>query len=113
MKLFYIVSKKLSKTKFRGMAIYPFVVMNNESLKSNKTFIHHEKIHIKQQLELLIIPFFILYGLEFLFRLIQYRSAMKAYWNISFEREAYSNQKNKDYLKERNPYSFFKYLLKR
>jgi hypothetical protein len=111
MKLFYVVSKKLSKSKFKGMAIYPFIIMKHASLRDNEMFVRHEKIHIKQQLELLIIPFFILYGIEYLIRLVQYKNSMKAYLNISFEREAYSNQKNKDYLKKRNPYSFIKYLL--
>ncbi|MEG1200098.1 MAG: hypothetical protein RSD53_11940, partial [Algoriella sp.] len=70
-------------------------------MKENKTLINHETIHIIQQVELLVIPFYIWYLTEYLFRLIQYKNQHKAYRNISFEREAYANEKNPNYLKER------------
>ena len=73
---------------------------------------NHERIHLKQQFELLIIPFFIWYGLEFLVRLLQYRNRRDAYLNISFEREAYQNEFDLEYLKKRHFWSFLKYLCK-
>lgn len=66
---------------------------------------NHERIHLRQQLELLIVPFFIWYGVEFLIRLLQYKDRYMAYRNISFEREAYENEKDLDYLQRR---SFFR-----
>lgn len=72
--------------------------------------INHEKIHIKQQLELLWLPFFIWYFVEYLVRLVQYRNWNIAYRNISFEREAYQNEYNPNYLLTRERFSFFKYL---
>jgi hypothetical protein len=33
-----------------------------------------------------------------------------AYRNISFEREAYANQRNLDYLNSRRPYSWRRYM---
>ena len=72
--------------------------------------INHEEIHAKQQKEMLIIPFFIWYGIEFLFRLIQYRNWHEAYINISFEREAYANDRNVSYLASRKLYSWIHYL---
>ena len=74
--------------------------------------LNHEKIHTRQMLELLIIPFYLLYVFEWLIRLLQYRNFYKAYSNISFEREAYSNQKNLNYLKKRKLFSFLYYLSK-
>ncbi len=72
--------------------------------------INHERIHTAQMKELAFIGFYILYLIEWLIRLIQYRNYFKAYSNISFEREAYSNEKNLHYLSTRRHYSFLNYL---
>lgn len=86
--------------------------LKHKTLKDNSALINHEKIHLRQQLELLIIPFFVLYVLEFFIRLVQYREWELAYRNISFEREAYKNEKNHNYLKSRTFWSFKKYFRK-
>lgn len=72
----------------------------------NAVVLNHEKIHTRQMAELLILPFYFIYILEWLIKLIQFRDAYKAYTNISFEREAYANQSNLSYIKNRKPYSF-------
>lgn len=72
--------------------------------------IRHEKIHTRQQLELLIIFFYLLYIIEWLIRLLQYRNTFLAYKNISFEREAYSNMNDASYLRNRPLYAWFKYI---
>ena len=95
---------------FSGIAIYPFVFINRPALKTDAIFINHERIHLRQQIELLVVPFFILYGLEFLIRLVQYGSRQEAYRNISFEREAYKNEKDLNYLQSRSLWSFLKYI---
>lgn len=92
------------------MAIFPFILLKDKKLKEDLYLINHEKIHIRQQLELLIFPFFIWYSLEYFIRLIQYKDRIVAYQNISFEKEAYANDKNLNYLNERKLYSFFNYL---
>lgn len=71
--------------------------------------INHERIHTAQMKELLFIPFYLLYVLEWLVRLVQYRNAHKAYLNISFEREAYRNGHDTGYLKRRRHFSFLRY----
>ncbi|MDE6787336.1 MAG: hypothetical protein K2J46_09915 [Muribaculaceae bacterium] len=76
----------------------------------DRDVINHERIHTAQMRELLFIPFYIVYVLEWLFRIIQYRDIHKAYLNISFEREAYTHGHDHTYLKNRKPYSFLKYL---
>lgn len=78
----------------------------------NARVINHERIHTEQMKELLFVPFYILYGLEWLVRLAQYRDSFKAYRNISFEREAYANGDNPDYLKTRRRYAWLKMLRK-
>lgn len=70
----------------------------------------HEAIHTEQMKELLFIPFYVWYVVEWIVRLIQYRNAKTAYKNISFEREAYDKQMNSVYPDYRKHYSFVKYL---
>ena len=74
----------------------------------NKIDINHETIHTKQMQELLYIFFYLWYVIEYLVKLIIYRNTKLAYRNISFEREAYQNQYNLDYLNNRKHYSWFK-----
>ena len=95
-----------------GITIFPFMFLKYSALKGNAVLINHEKIHLKQQLELLIIPFFIIYTVEFLIRLFQYKKWVLAYRNISFEREAYNNEKDFNYLETRGPFNFMKYFRK-
>lgn len=92
-----------------GITIFPFMFLKYSVLKGNAILINHEKIHLRQQIELLVIPFFIIYTFEFLFRLIQYKNWNLAYRNISFEREAYKNEKDLDYLKSRSFWMFLNY----
>ena len=86
--------------------------LKTKALKRNTALINHEKIHLRQQLELLIIPFFILYSFEFLIRLIKYRNWNLAYRNISYEREAYKNEKDLEFLKSRPFWNFINFIRK-
>ncbi len=105
-----IVSKYLIPKGYRGLTVFPFVFLKSRESKSDLVLLHHEKIHLRQQLELLVLPFFIWYGLEFLLRLIKHKNRQVAYRMISFEREAYQNEKDLDYLKQRSFYGFLNYL---
>jgi hypothetical protein len=80
--------------------------------KKNMSYItkNHEYIHTKQMRELLYIPFYIIYCLEYLIRLLILQSHKKAYRAVSFEKEAYSNQQDSSYKESRKPYSWIKYL---
>jgi hypothetical protein len=92
-----------------GITIFPFIILKKKELLQDKTFVYHELIHIRQQAELLFLIFVLLYGIEFIVRLIQYKNFYLAYRNISFEREAYANESNYNYLKTRKWLSFIKY----
>lgn len=76
----------------------------------DKIDINHETIHTKQMQEMLYIFFYLWYVVEYLIRLVIYRNTKLAYKNISFEREAYQNQYNLDYLSNRKHYNWFNYL---
>lgn len=95
---------------FVGVTLWPFIVMKHKDLKTDAIFINHERIHLRQQIELLVLPFFIWYFIEYLLRLIQYRDRYQAYKHISFEREAYKQEEHLEYLKTRKFWSFLKYL---
>lgn len=70
--------------------------------------INHERIHDAQQRELLYVPFYILYVIEWLFRLAQYRNFKRAYRSVSFEREAYANDRDFKYLSRRRHFASFR-----
>lgn len=80
---------------------------------TDKYVVNHERIHTAQQRELLFIPFYVLYFIEWLFRLLQYRNRQDAYLNISFEREAYTHGHDLNYLHRRPLFAWTKYLIKR
>ena len=73
------------------------------------TIVRHERIHTRQMVELLVIPFYLLYIVEWLARLAICRDADSAYRSISFEQEAYAHQDNPEYLQQRRPYAFLNY----
>lgn len=104
-----IVFKYIMPKWASGLTIFPFIFLSDIKYKENKVLINHEKIHCAQQLELLIIPFFICYGFSFLLQFIKYRNWHLAYKNISFEKEAYANEKDLDYLKKRPFWNFIKF----
>lgn len=72
------------------------------------TLARHEYIHLAQQRELLYVPFFALYLLEFIIRLLGTLSWRTAYRAISFEQEARAQQEHP--ITERKPYGWFVFL---
>lgn len=105
-----IVNKRLLSGRFKGITLWPFVILENKKLKTDKLFINHEKIHLRQQLELLVIFFYIWYLSEYLIRLAKYGNSLRAYRTISFEREAYRRENDLQYLEKRPFWAFLKFL---
>lgn len=84
-----------------AMALFPFILIKEERYRYDKVLINHESIHLVQQLELFILPFYIVYLLNYLFNLTKYRTHYKAYLNIFFEKEAYIHEDDLAYLSKR------------
>ncbi|MEE9362757.1 MAG: hypothetical protein V3U92_09180 [Cellulophaga sp.] len=105
-----VVFKHFFYKNYVGLSLWPFIILKNPALKEDTVLINHEKIHLRQQKELLILPFYIWYVLEWSVRFLLYLDSYRAYQNISFEREAYFNEDNLNYLAKRNSLSFIKYL---
>jgi hypothetical protein len=93
-----------------AITLCPFGIYIRKGKEKSVT-INHEKIHWKQQLEMLVLFFYLWYIIEWFLRL--FINNGDAYRNISFEREAYKNDKNLEYLTNRKIYSWFKYLVKK
>ena len=77
--------------------------------KLSKTSRRHETIHYHQQLEMLFVFQWLLYGLFTLGGLVRYRDGEKAYRENPFEREAYDNEKKYTYLEKRPLWNWLKY----
>ena len=105
-----IITKYLVPPNYIGLTVYPFIFLKKSILKNDRYLINHEKIHLQQQKEMAWLFFFCWYLMEYLFRLIQFKNHTKAYRNISFEKEAYKNEGNFNYLLERKKFSFINYL---
>lgn len=72
--------------------------------------INHESIHWAQEKELLIVGFYLLYVLEFFFRLITKWCWHEAYRSISFERECYENEADMNYTRNRKRFQWVRFL---
>ncbi|WP_031526020.1 hypothetical protein [Dyadobacter crusticola] len=91
-----------------AMALFPFILLKRKS--PSRFLINHERIHLKQQIELGLIVFYLWYFIEYFIRLVQYKKHYLAYLHISFEREAFQHQSDLAYLEKRRFWAFLKYL---
>ena len=104
--------------KIGGITLWPFIILREiydispPWRRKAARIINHESIHIKQQEEMLILPFYLWYITEWMIKVPIYFSFQKAYRNISFEREAYDNDDNLSYLSTRKHYAWIKRILK-
>ncbi len=96
-----------------AITFWPFIVIRPD-LKNNPVFpelLTHETIHIRQQLELLLLGAWILYGVEYFYaRHIKKLDKRQAYYYSALEQEAHRNAMNPDYLKQRKPYAVLRYI---
>lgn len=106
-----IVCQKLLKNKkITGITLFPFIILKYAKDRNNPVLINHEKIHLRQQLEMMVIFFYLWYVIEYFFWYIKLKDSYMAYRYISFEREAYAMEDDLDYLKNRKIFSFLKYI---
>jgi hypothetical protein len=96
----------------KGIMLFPFCIVNS---KSNKNLVRHEQIHFKQATELWVIPFYIMYLIDYLKKRKQYKHVnanirhFVAYRAMYFELEAFMNDHKEDYLKTRPRFNWKKY----
>ena len=101
MKIIY--NKFIPFNGFSAINLFGILFARN-GVKISKERINHELIHTAQMKELYYVLFYIIY--------IYYYS-MYGYKDNPFEREAYLNQSNDDYLNERIKFSYKNYFIKK
>jgi len=121
----------------KAITILPFIFARNGAKPLGSDTVNHESIHLRQQVEMLVVsaavivilcltadvswwwmaaaPFcyFVMYITEYAIRFVAYGRAKDAYRNISTEQEAFANEKDFGYLKGRMPFAWVKYLTKK
>jgi hypothetical protein len=90
-----------------AITLFPFIISRDEM---DEITIRHECIHIEQQRELWVIPFYLLYGFYWLKGKLSGMSNDDAYFNIPFEQEAYKKMYDEDYLTNRKKHAWKDYL---
>ena len=111
-KLMNIISQfnGFEKEKAKAAAFFPFIILRYHKHPMNDTWIQHETIHHYQSLESLYLMN-IYWELEKLYaRHILWYDHMNTYLYQSIEQEAYLNQENPDYLKNRKTFWFWKHM---
>ena len=100
---------------FRAINLFGILFVRGNAEISERT-IRHETIHTKQMQEMLYVFFYLWYCIEYVYRVFWYAwkvnkpKAKSAYHAISFEREAYANEHDTEYLKNRKSWNWTKYL---
>lgn len=93
-----------------AITFYPCIFVRPDT-RYHEELIRHETIHIRQQLELLIVGAWLLFLFEYLYALkIKKFDARQAYYYTTFEQEAHRNAMNPHYLCKRQPYAWVRYL---
>ena len=84
---FLIHTRRFPPRNYHAITIFPFIFYNG--MKLDESEMRHEMVHLRQQIALVILPFYLLYLLFWLSNLVRYRDKDLAYRNIPFERSAY------------------------
>lgn len=93
----------INNFKVDGIEFIPFFVILRKG--SSPQLKNHETIHFKQQVECLFVFWYLIYISQYLFNLIKMKH-YDAYKNICFEKEAYKNQQNFNYIKTRKIFNW-------
>ena len=91
---------------YKAINLFGVLFVRGDAKVDEKT-IRHESIHTAQMQEMLYIFFYLWYVVVWVVWLFMKGNA---YRKISFEREAYENEKDVDYLDLRYPYAWFDHI---
>lgn len=95
----------LGSRRHHTMALWPFILTSLPKNRMPVRVKRHEIIHLRQQLELLIVPFYLWYIMEFCWYRLR-NDSYTAYRKIRFEREAWANDSHCGYLRRRKPWNW-------
>lgn len=109
-KVTIIVNKIIPFGSYSTINIFGMLfTKNKKGILTNRT-VNHELIHTAQMKELGYIGFYLWYAIEYLIIRLFHKKQGNAYHDVSFEEEAYANDKDMTYLQNRKHYAWFKYL---
>jgi hypothetical protein len=94
---------------YTGLSFFIFIwisKLTNDEVK----LVRHEKIHFLQQVEMLFVFHWFLYGLFYIVSRSKGHGHFVAYRYNPFEIEAFENEKDVNYLKERKPFAWLNYV---
>lgn len=120
----------------KAITLWPFIFARKSAKWLADYVVNHEKIHLVQQAEVLAVSvavmavlcvtclswwcmlasplvYFAWYAIEYVVRLFAYGRGHEAYKNVSFEQEAYLNERDMTYLENRKAFAWIKYLTKK
>jgi hypothetical protein len=104
-----IYTRKRIFRYYTGFSFFVFIWIS--MLETDKVrLIRHEKIHFRQQLELLFIFHWLLYGFFYLISRLYGQRHYIAYRYNPFELEAYGNDLNPSYLQQRKAFAWCGYI---
>ena len=106
MKTRIVLNKIIPFGKYSAINLFGIIFTKK---KLSDITINHECIHTAQMVELLVLPFYMWYIIEWLIKIIKY--GKDAYYYIGFEQEAYINQESSSYLKKRKHYNWIRYVI--
>ena len=104
-----IFTKKRIFKYYTGFSFFLFIWISRLEQNSER-LIRHETIHFYQQVELLFVFHWLLYGLFYTISRIKGQRHYIGYRYNPFEIEAYDNDTNKEYLKTRRPYAWLSHV---
>ena len=110
MPIIIFTEKRIFK-HYTGVSFFIFIWVSRLE-KNSERLIRHEKIHFRQQLELLFIFHWLLYGLFYVISRIKGQGHYISYRYNPFELEAYEHDADVNYLRHRQPFAWTKSLKK-
>ena len=95
------------------MTLFPWVFIRKSARERYTDKVdRHETTHALQQAELLFVLFYLIYGMEYLLKLLITFSHKKAYKSVSLEQEAYGHENEENYNSTRRHYAWVKYVFR-
>ena len=103
-----VLLSKLAPIEISAITLFCLVYSRGELSERTK---RHETIHFQQYLETFVVGFLLIYLYDYLYSALIKRKGFTraAYLAIRFEQEAYSNDKDVNYLNNRARFSWLNY----
>jgi len=114
MKLKRVYCKHFPPSGYMALTLWPWVFIREKARERYTAKVdRHETTHALQQIETLLVFFLIIYGLEYVIKLVICGfDHSRAYYSISFEQEAYLWESNPGYNYIRKHYAWMRFVFK-